>query len=125
MLLAIVSQPCHARYDAEKWFVVRLRPVFIVMPWMDFFFAKLPELLLLPKILGYEICLPCSDEALQIPKLTLPRLLLRSKQNTLVHKILIMYHINDKGEGRKKNKTNDCRFEIDPDISIKKENKRH
>lgn len=47
MLLTIVSQPCHARDEGEKWFVVWFRPVFIVILQctMDFFFAKLPAFL--------------------------------------------------------------------------------
>lgn len=62
-------------------------------------------------------------EALQIPKLTLPRLLLRSKQNTLVHKILIMYNINDTRDEKTDRKQNQWLQVRDrPDISIKYKN---
>lgn len=99
--------------------------------WISFF-AKLPDFLphehtqqrdlslLLPR-------LPFA-EALQIPKLTLPRLLLRSKQNTLVHKILIMYNINDTGERKtqtEKKQNQWLQVRDRPDISIKNENKGH
>lgn len=80
-----VSQPCHARYDKKKWFVVRHRPVIIVILVHFSHTAKLPIFVQIHK---YEI----SFSPHYNPKLHFD-CSYAENENTLVHEILIIYNI--------------------------------